>query len=203
MSIVANGSLRSRLASTAVHSRSSFFHRTAVLLLVLVFIGFARTFFLRMFFTTAPPPNLSGTTDLTPRLYVHGLVMTAWFGLLVVQTALVASDRTRLHRRLGMAGSVVAVLVVVVNVWALLNAVSQQARAGEAFPVLRATLFGNLATLVMFAGCVLRALAYRHVPAVHKRLMWFASIVMVTPAISRIGRIFGLPLGVLGIYGVL
>lgn len=42
--------------------------------------------------------------------------MTSWFVLLIVQTALVGRGRTDVHRRLGVAGGAIAVMVVVLTI---------------------------------------------------------------------------------------
>src|SRR5262249_52895350 len=77
-----------------------------VAFLVVVFAGFARTYFLRPHFNSSPLPLL---------LHVHGFVFTSWVVLLFAQTSLVAAGRTDLHRRLGVAGFVIAALMVVIG----------------------------------------------------------------------------------------
>src|SRR5918997_4593907 len=77
-----------------------FYTGMAVAFAFTVFAGFARTYYLRPYF---------GTPSLTPLLHLHGIVFTSWLALLLTQTALVAANRTRIHRRLGVAGAVLAV----------------------------------------------------------------------------------------------
>ena len=72
-----------------------FFSGMAVLVLVTVFLGFARTYYLAGVFKADPLP---------PLLHVHGAVFSAWIVLLIVQVSLVAADRVDLHRRLGLMG---------------------------------------------------------------------------------------------------
>ena len=73
---------------------------------ITVFAGFAPTYYLRSYFTATP---------LIPLLHLHGLVFTSWLVLFVAQTTLVAAHRTNIHRRLGVAGGVVAVLMILVG----------------------------------------------------------------------------------------
>jgi hypothetical protein len=54
--------------------------------------------------------------SLTPLYQLHGAFFTAWVALLVAQTALVAGNRTDIHRTLGVAGVVLAAFVLVVGV---------------------------------------------------------------------------------------
>jgi hypothetical protein len=69
-----------------------FFTGMAIAMLVFVFIGFARSYFLAGVLHSRPLPNLL--------VHVHGALFTAWILLLVTQTSLVAGHRVRLHRRL-------------------------------------------------------------------------------------------------------
>ena len=77
----------------------------AVAILVML-VGFSRTFYLKSFF---------GTPSLTPLVLLHGFVMTIWFALYGVQTWLVASHRIQIHRRLGIFGAFWAGVVLVVG----------------------------------------------------------------------------------------
>jgi len=79
----------------------------SIAVVVTVFAGFAPTYYLRPRFTTTP---------LMPLLHLHGLVFTSWIALFLIQTTLVAAHRTDIHRRLGIAGGVIATLVVMVGV---------------------------------------------------------------------------------------
>ena len=82
-------------------------------MLTLVVVGFARTFYARPFFGAIDEPTRSA--ELPRHLMLHGLVMTSWFALVVTQTLLIAKRNVALHRRLGIAGAALAVLVVVVD----------------------------------------------------------------------------------------
>src|SRR5262245_42118285 len=88
--------------------RERLFH-TAMLAaaVITVFAGFARTYYLKLYF---------GTPSLTPLLHLHGIVFTSWLVLLLTQTALVSANRTGTHRRLGMVGALIATLMVLVGV---------------------------------------------------------------------------------------
>src|SRR6185437_10363092 len=77
----------------------------AIAALLIVFAGFARTFYLNGYLAKFP---------LTGLLYLHGAVMTLWFATFLVQVRLVASGRTSLHRRFGVFGAFVALAVLVV-----------------------------------------------------------------------------------------
>src|SRR2546425_1800789 len=81
-----------------------FYTGMAVAFVFTVFAGFARTFYLRPYFQTQP---------LIPLLILHGVAFSSWIALLVIQATLVATRRTRTHMRLGIAGGVLAGLMIV------------------------------------------------------------------------------------------
>lgn len=68
-------------------------------LVLLVFLGFARTFYLRPLFHTPAPSTL---------ILVHGLLMTTWIVVLLIQVALLVFRRVSWHRKLGYAGIALA-----------------------------------------------------------------------------------------------
>ena len=78
-----------------------FYTGMAVAILITVFAGFSRTFYLRSYFPQVQP--------LIPLLILHGVVFSSWIILLITQTTLVAAKRTRTHMRLGIVGAIVAV----------------------------------------------------------------------------------------------
>ena len=106
---------------TVSHDRI-FYTGMALLMALTVFTGFARTFYLRAYI---PTPTISGATVLTPLMYVHGAVFTAWVVLFLVQTALVSSRRVAVHRRLGIAGIVLAAAMVVVGLRTAITAAAK------------------------------------------------------------------------------
>ncbi|HXD23317.1 MAG TPA: hypothetical protein VN613_08155 [Gemmatimonadaceae bacterium] len=173
------------MASTQLDSETLAARRTAgrpfytwgaIAALLVVFAGFARTFYLNGYLAHFP---------LTGMLYLHGLVMTLWFALFLVQVRLVAAGRTPVHRRVGVFGAIAAVLVLIVGTTtAILGA-----RAGHTPPgappalVFLAIPIGDM---VMFAGLTGAAIWLRRRPEYHKRLMLLATLGILTAAISRI-----------------
>src|SRR5690348_12951515 len=87
--------------------RSRFYWLIACALALLVFVGFARTFYLRSWFDVPP---------LTTLLYLHAIATSAWVALFVIQTRLIATNKVGTHMQLGIAGIVVAALVVIIGV---------------------------------------------------------------------------------------
>lgn len=78
----------------------------AVLALLVVFAGFARTYYLKGMF---------GAPELTTLKHAHGILMTAWFALFLAQARLAATGRLLMHRRMGYAGVVLAACFMIVG----------------------------------------------------------------------------------------
>lgn len=160
-------------SSSAIGGERRLYTWAAIGAALVVFIGFARSYYLKGVF---------GTPALPALVHAHGLVMTLWFALFVVQARLVAARRVELHRRLGVAGTVLAALVVVVGVW---TAIAAAARGVSPGPPPLVFLVVPLADMLVFAMLVSAAVRLRRRPDYHKRLMLLASVGMLTAAIAR------------------
>jgi hypothetical protein len=171
--------------STQVRTRSRFYFGMTIALAVTVFIGFGPSFYVKPLLASAPARPLSTL------LVVHGLVFTAWVILLVVQAGLVTRGFTRLHRQLGVAGAVLAALVVLLGTAAQLASVARDIRSGayDTSPFLQNVAFGGFASLLVFAALAGTAIGLRRRSEAHKRLILLAAIAIVGAATARIGGI--------------
>lgn len=160
----------------AAITRSRFYPLFALFLAAVVFTGFARTLYLRQWFDVPP---------LTVLMFLHGIVFSMWVALYVIQTRLIAAHQVRAHMRLGIAGLVIAALVVAVGLLTVfVSASAPRVRAlGMAsnhfvfVPFFAITTFGLL---------VAAAVSLRKHPALHKRLMTLAMIAILPPATARL-----------------
>lgn len=143
------------------------------------------------------PGMLNTSTRLAPltlMVGLHGLVFTAWLVLFVVQTALITSRKVGVHRRLGYAGALLAVLMVVTGYF---TAISMARRGFDLSGDLNAAddpmmpLVFMLGDLVTFAVLVGLGVAYRQRPAVHKRMLFLATVggLMSAPLAHVIGHV--------------
>ena len=167
------------VANSVIISRQRerlFYTFMAAAILITVFAGFARTYFLRPYFDARP---------LLPLLHLHGFVFTSWIVLTVLQVALVAAKRTDLHRRLGVAGAVLAALVFIVGcATAIIRAKVVDVPPGAPSPLVFLTI--PLGDMLVFAGLVGAALYLRQRVAAHKRLMLLAMISILPAAVARL-----------------
>jgi len=151
-----------------------FFSAMALLMLVTVFVGFARTYYLAGVFH-APLPSFI--------IHLHGAAFSCWILLLITQTSLVAAGRTDIHRRLGIAGFLLACLMVVLGVLAATDSLVR-----EAGPVGRDPKFFfiiPITDVLLFGTLIFFAFRNRFNPAAHKRLIFVATSGLLIAAIAR------------------
>lgn len=169
-----------------------FYTSMAVAFVITVFAGFARTYFLRPYFNTRP---------LMPLLHLHGIVFTSWLVLLLTQTALVAAKRTGIHRRLGMAGAVLAMLMVIVGTTtAIIRAKVVDVPPGATSPLAFLTI--PLGDMLVFASLVGAGFYFRRRVDTHKRLMLLATISILPAAVARLPFAFIQQVGPLAFFGL-
>jgi hypothetical protein len=163
------------LASHSWRSDRLFFSGMAVAAAITVFIGFSRTYFLKGMF---------GAPELDVARHLHGAVFTSWILFFIVQTSLIAARRTDLHRRLGIAGSLLAGTMVVLGyIVAIASARRGFTPPGGPPPLVFFSI--PFFDLVVFTTLVASALYFRRRPETHKRLMLVATIALLTAAIAR------------------
>jgi hypothetical protein len=145
-----------------------------------VFAGFSRTYFLKLHY---------GTPALSALLHIHGVVFSAWVLLFAAQTTLVAARRTDLHRRLGVAGAVLAGMLLVLGTTTAILRV----RGGSA-PIPGVSGLAFLAIpmfdMVVFAILAGTGLAFRRRLETHKRLMTLATIALMSAPLARLPWVF-------------
>jgi hypothetical protein len=143
----------------------------------------------------------------------HGALAGAWLLFFPVQATLVATGRTAIHRRLGVAGPVIAFTMIAVGSRTVIDMPRRGydlsgdiARAagppGSRAPTgeeLAVTMLPALLAFANFGILTGLALLFRHRPAVHKRLMVLGlGVLVLTPLIHLSGHLIGRWLGLYG-----
>ena len=146
------------------------------------FAGFVPTFFLRPFFDVPQIPLY---------LYVHGVLGTAWFALVVTQAVLIANREFTRHRQLGWIGVGLGVVLIGLGVYTSTHMVPRNA-AAHPLSAADIELYGfvtaaDLAGFVIFPTLVALAIYFRRRVDIHMRLMLIATLEMTGPAVARIG----------------
>ena len=176
-------------AAQRARRERGFFSAMALAATVAVVWGFAPTYFLK---------PLHGSRPLSALLHVHAALFTTWMVLLLVQTALVATRNTRVHRRLGHVGVAIVPAMLVLGWMAGVDAAHRGSTIAGLAP--EGFLVIPLAAIVVFSILAGSALSLKRRPDYHKRLMLLATIELCTAAIARIP--FVAPYGPPGFFGV-
>ncbi len=169
-----------------------FYLYTLIIAAIILFAGFARSYFLKVFFDEPP---------LYPLLHLHGIVLTAWFVLFGTQTWLIEARRIQVHRRLGMLGVFLVLMILIVGECVVtINAREGRLPPGDFGPVLMMVSYVNFVVFGLFVGA---AIYFRGRGETHKRLMLLATLNLLSAPINRIPLHFIRAGGAVSIFGVL
>jgi hypothetical protein len=122
--------------------------------------------------------NVGQPSNRDPKFIFHGLFCLAWMLVFCVQAHLVRTGKMRLHRKLGMAGFLIAIgvtlstLYVFVAVWKGWGAMAPYVKA-------------NRLLLASYSVLVLLAFLHRKRPEWHKRYLLIGTLYMLEPVLSR------------------
>jgi hypothetical protein len=167
------------LAKDVTRGRSRFFVGMAVLIAVIVFVGFSPTFYLRGTFN----PD----RDLSILLHVHGFASSAWIVLFLLQTVLIVNGSPSLHRRLGWVMAGLAACIVML----MAAAIVEQLRRVPAEPPPPIALALSVFDIIVFSTLVSSAIYLRKRADWHKRLLLSATILLLGAPMVRIVVLFG------------
>lgn len=158
-------------------ARGSFYLRINLALLAVVFVGFSHSYFLSPWLA----PQRQALSGL---VHLHGAVATGWFLLMVAQPLLVARGNIRLHKQVGWAGAVIALLLPVSTILIGIAAIKRGQGASAVDPrvFFAVPFFGAL----LFAGLAWTGIALRRHAELHKRLLLLASAAMMDAPVGRL-----------------
>lgn len=167
-----------------------FYSGMAIFMIALVLIGFAPSFYFRGL-VDSPRPNPS----LSPLVWLHGLMFSAWMLIFLTQVRLVAAGRRDLHMMLGRWSMIFAIALVPLMI---ATTIGQVARATQppSFTPLGWTAVPAF-VIPVFVALVWGGWSNRRDAQAHKRLMLGAALLMMDPAI---GRLPVFPPGMLGVH---
>jgi hypothetical protein len=127
--------------------------------------------------------------------------MTVWFLLLLVQTALIATRRRAVHRRLGIVGAGVALVIVVLNPLVVAWSVPHLLADNKSTELTALIVVADLLLIGVFLVLVGLAIRWRRYPETHSRMLLLASLAVSGPALGRLSlNLAGTPLpGIIGL----
>ena len=182
--MLVQSSVKSSPGKPTLTRHPKFFPILSLLLIVFVFLGFAPTYYMR-------PANAG---PIPAYLHIHGAAMTAWYVLLLLQTTLIAMRRRAVHRRLGVAGAVIAAVIVFLNPLVVVWSVAHQS-PGTPIELTALIVIGDLLVMAIFAILAALAIHWRRYPETHSRMLILASIAVAGPALGRFSlNLAGTPL---------
>jgi len=115
-------------------------------------------------------------------IHVHGVVFVSWLTLLTTQTLFIRTHQLKLHRRLGVAGPILAGTMVIVGLVTALTMDRLELPTSQGDP---AFLSIQVLDLVEFGILALAAYGARKLPSAHKRLILLATLSIADAGFAR------------------
>ena len=177
MGIAADSRLGALDVAARRRSRPRFYAGLGAFMVAIVVVGFWPSYFGRM---------LRGDVERPAVIQIHGFVFVGWMALLLTQVVVAARGQVQLHRKIGRYGVAYGWLVLAMGLVVGPAASMIHVQAGEWTRDRGAGfLLITFGDMVLFGACFAAAVAYRHRPEIHKRLMIAATVALLFAAIGR------------------
>ncbi len=150
------------------HSDRLFFSLVGLWFVILTILGFSRSFYFRV-----------SPESLPAHQVLHGVLSSAWIALFFVQALLISTRRVRWHLALGVASTLLLIVMIPVGFHVVLVKTAAGLKTTDEAGL-------NLTELGLVMAFALAGLAYRNRPFVHKRLMLFAVLMLTVAAADRV-----------------
>jgi len=154
-----------------------FYLLAGCLLLAIVAVGFQQ-FYLHGRANTGGPV----TQQIVPLVFLHGILMSTWIIFFLAQASLVVSGKRKLHMSLGVAGAVLAALLVIVGVTTALASVHYNPEGYKDIWGARRFLSLMLTNILGFGTLAAIGLKCRRRPQIHRPMMFLATLFVAGPA---------------------
>ncbi|MEL6673791.1 MAG: hypothetical protein AAFR61_16415 [Bacteroidota bacterium] len=169
------------------YRKYSLFFILHLLLLMIVLLGFAPSFFLRPF---GESPALSGDFIL------HGIACTAWFVAVCGQAVFIRNKKLVQHRLWGRYFSLLAPLITGSGLWIMRHKIQRFQGSGDGLPMegpespafQSMIIWGEILILLSFLALVYLAYRDRNRRLWHQRWILLASVLIVQQALVRVGK---------------
>jgi len=160
--------------------KPSFFFYMAIVGLLAVITGFAKTFII---------PVANNKFDAPLAITIHGAFALAWIILFLVQTSLIYFRKYTLHKLLGFSGLFIAAAIMITLIPAGISVARRNLSQGGGESSY-STLLGVITSGILFFALVLAGILKRNNSESHKRFMLLATIVVLWPAWFRFRHYF-------------
>ena len=115
-------------------------------------------------------------------VHIHAAAFVGWLCLLTTQVALIRGGRADIHRKLGIAGAVLAPIMLVLGLAASVIVDRRHFGTSDNDPSFLAI---QLADLLNFGVLAAAAIVWRKTPSAHKRLILLATIFIANAGFVR------------------
>ena len=168
-----------QIAERRFHRDRLFYVVAASIMLIFTGGGF------RNFYLHGRAPWGAMTAQIIPLVVAHGLAMSGWVVLFLVQSLLILAGRRRLHLALGPIGGVLAAAIVILGTTVAPLSVHFSPQVYRTLGGPRPFLATMLVQMLSFGILVGIGLVYRRRPEVHRPMMLLATIVIQSGALGR------------------
>ena len=160
-----------------------FYTVAASVLLVITLIGFQQFYF---------HGRAVGDREIPPRMFwltvVHGVAMSAWIVLFLVQPLLIVTGNRRQHILFGRIGAVLAAAIIIIGATMAIESVRVTPDDGVFRGLTRKQFLAiPLTDLIKFACFVSIGVLYRRHAGIHRPMMLLATLTAITASAARIG----------------
>ncbi|MCB9841046.1 MAG: hypothetical protein H6809_05305 [Phycisphaeraceae bacterium] len=168
-----------------VHSPQLVYPIASALFLAVTVWGFRH-----FFFEGGAYPGRDITPPIRLLVILHGIAMSVWMRVAVVQPWLVFAGRRKLHMAIGKGGAALGAVLVALGVaTAIMSA--RVTPPDATFGPLNPTQFllVPLASMLAFGVCLGVGVAKRRRPEVHRAAMFLATLCLLPAALDRIDQV--------------
>jgi hypothetical protein len=166
------------MSSTIVSTYSTNFRiyiPAAIAATAIAIVGFWPTYF---------GPMVAGTLQAVPMIHLHAAVFIGWLLIVIAQAALAAAGHRAMHIKVGNAGMLYGVLLIIVGIATAFSQFAARIDAGQ-IQEARDRLFVPLTDMMVFIPFLAAAWRYRRKPEIHKRLIVVATTILLIAAVHR------------------
>lgn len=153
----------------------SLFTSLALLGILAILVGFLNTFII---------PLVSGTKTWPLSIYLHGAFVFGWVILFLLQSVFIQQKKHKAHFSLGRLGTFIAIGAAISILPAALYQCERELKEGLGEIAISA-IVGSVSSALMFLTFVSLGIYFRKKPAIHKRFLLLATIVLIWPAWFR------------------
>lgn len=147
-----------------------------LIIFVIVFVGFFKSYFGLL-------PN-SNEVDAT--MHFHGIILTIWFGLLIIQPILIRKKQIHLHRLIGNFSYILVPVIIYSMVLITKHMYIREGSTTITEKERLADLFLPISQMIVFTILYVLAMTNNRKTPLHLRYIIACSLVLLAPGLERI-----------------